>query len=203
MQRTKAMGIGILLVIGASCLSACSSVSSSTSSSIAQPGPLNTSSLAHDPSADPTLPVLPADPAGQSRVLTDYLKTHNLPLVGASMVTGQSGRQLTLYGYAATEQGKTDAANDVRRVLNDPEVTVVNRIVVKPELLAMSQSGNSVTPANPPESLPGVAQYENYPSVDPAYTSSQIQQYQTHQQGQADWTSWIIPAIMIGLMFVP
>jgi hypothetical protein len=212
MQRTRGIGIVILLVIGANCWSACSGVSSHSSASIAQPGPLNASTLPPDASADSQLPVLPPDPAGQSRVLTDYLKGHDLPLVGASMVTGQSGRQLTLYGYVATEQGKSGAENDVRRILKDADVTIVNRIVVKPELLAMTQSnssgntgnnGNTANTGNSAASLPGVAQYENYSSVNPAYTSSQIQQYQAHQQGQADWTSWIIPAIMIGLMFVP
>ncbi len=203
MRRPTDISIAILLLIGSGWLAACGSAANTASSSIARPAPLNASLLTPDPDAASRLPSLPSDPAGQSRVLTDYLKAHNLPLVGASMVSGPSGRQLTLYGFVATDQGKADAENDVRRVLQDPHVAVVNRIVVKPELLAMSQSANSGNSVSSGDSLPGVAQYENYPSVDSAYTSSQIQQYQAHQQGQADWTSWIVPAIMIGLVFVP
>jgi hypothetical protein len=198
MQRARGIGIAILLVVGTSCLSACSSISNTSSSSIAQPAPLNGSIFGPDSNNDAALPTLPSDPAGQSHVITAYLKAHNLPLVGASMLAEPSGRQLTLYGYVGTDRGKTDAEDLARRLLNDPGATIVDRIVVQPELLAMRQSGNAGDP------VAGISEYENAQPAAPSYpTSNEIKQYQAHQQGQSDWTAWIVPAIMIGLMFVP
>src|SRR5690242_13573032 len=48
--------------------------------------------------------------SGQSQGLSDYLKHHQLPLVGAQVVSNPSaGRQVILFGFVASEYGKTDA----------------------------------------------------------------------------------------------
>src|SRR5579885_1630695 len=194
------IGLAALCVMAALYLAACSTVSGSPSiASAAPPAALNAPGLA---SRNPSLPILPVDLLGQSRVITDYLKAHNLPLVGASMAADQatqSGRQLTLYGYVATPQGKLDAEDRARRVINDPTVPIANRIVVRPELLAM---GNSQPQAEPPASVADRSTAQNLsPELQRYMTNDQIQAYQAHQQSK--WTDWIVPAIMIGLMFVP
>src|SRR5690242_14749239 len=46
----------------------------------------------------------------QSQGLSDYLKHHSLPLVGAQVVTSPSGgKQVILFGFVASDFGKTDA----------------------------------------------------------------------------------------------
>jgi hypothetical protein len=195
------IGLAALCVVAAMYLAACSTVSGSPSTASTAPeAALNAPRLVPG-SHNPSLPILPVDLLGQSRVITDYLKAHNLPLVGASMAADQptqSGRQLTLYGYVATPQGKLDAEEQARRVINDPTVPIANRIVVRPELLAM---GNS-QPPEPPASTSDPSTAQNLsPDLQRYMTNDQIQAYQAHQQSK--WTDWIVPAIMIGLMFVP
>jgi hypothetical protein len=90
------IGSAALCVVVAMYLAACGAVSGSPSTaSVASPVALKAPGLAHG-SRNPSLPILPVDLLGQSRVITDYLKAHNLPLVGASMAADQptqSGRQ--------------------------------------------------------------------------------------------------------------
>src|SRR5579864_3016477 len=51
----------------------------------------------------------------QSQGLSDYLKHHQLPLVGAQVVTSASGgRQVILFGFVASDFGKTDAEQKAR-----------------------------------------------------------------------------------------
>lgn len=107
---------------------------------------------------------------------------------------------MTLYGYVATQQGKTDAEDRARRILNDPDVPIVNRIVIEPQLLAMDKNAGSAAPAPNPSS-PSAPQ--TWPEAQNYAQNAQIQAYEAHQQGQSDWTNWIVPVLMIALMFVP
>lgn len=187
----------ILSILLAMYVAACSNVSSA-SSPITQTARLNTAARSSYSAALPP-PVLPSDPQGQSRVITEYLKAQKLPLVGASMTADQSGWQLTLYGYVATQRGKVDAEDRTRRILtfNNKNVRVVNRIRVRPELLAMSGSeqsdSNSIVPGPPPSLSSSNQSYPQIPG---------IQDYQRNQDNQSN-LSWLIPVLIIGLMLIP
>lgn len=74
-----------------------------------------------------------------SQALTAYLKEHRLPLVGAQVIKDNSGgRRLVLYGFVATDEGKTDAEQKAIGYLGTPVPTVDDRLLVKPELATMT-----------------------------------------------------------------
>lgn len=124
-----------------------------------------------------------------SRALTADLKRHRLPLVGAQVLrnsaTGQ--RAVVLYGFVATDYGKSDAQRQAEDYVNDPAVDVENRIIVNPQLLA---AGGANAAANSP---PGVGSYS-----DQQNQAAQIQQYQQQQQqGAAASMSTLAPLIAL------
>ena len=83
----------------------------------------------------------------QSQGLSDYLKAHSLPLVGAQVVTSSSGgKQVILFGFVASDFGKTDAEQKARHYLKDPTLVVDNRIKISPELAG--SGGNSHSTVN-------------------------------------------------------
>lgn len=138
----------------------------------------------------------------QSNALTGYLQKSRLPLVGAQVMTNASGnREVILYGFVATDFGKQDAVDKARRYLGDPNVGVVNRIAVRPELLA---SGGSLAPSSSSAAsssassgsystggLGSVQSYENQAQ------QAQSQQYMQNQSG----LSALLPLIgMMGLL---
>ena len=83
----------------------------------------------------------PVDSA-QSQQLTNYLHSHQLPLVGARVIASNGGpRQVIVYGYVATPFGKADAADRSREFLNDPGTQVDNRIKVEPDLASNATMG--------------------------------------------------------------
>lgn len=149
---------------------------------------------------------LPA--AEQSKKLTQYLKTHRLPLVGAQVTRDASGRrQVLLYGFVATPFGKNDAENKARAVLNDPELVVLNHIKIRPELLTMRAPVTSMPPPAAGTSSVGVS--GSVPAATgvggvQAYEQqgAGLQQYQQYQQQQQQmgWVTTLLPlAAMIGL----
>jgi hypothetical protein len=73
---------------------------------------------------------------GRSDALTSYLKQHRLPLVGAQVLNDPSSgkRVIVLYGFVATDFGKSDATAKARAFLNDPAAVVENRVMVDPEI---------------------------------------------------------------------
>ena len=91
-----------------------------------------------------------------SETLTNYLRQNRLPLVGAQIGTAPSGaRRLVLYGYVATDLGKSNAESKALANLGSPKPEVVNRIVIKPEIAQMksgvqagSQADGSLGSAN-------------------------------------------------------
>ena len=99
--------------------------------------------------------VLPAPPAGAvaedftvdsaaGEALTNYLRQNRLPLVGAQIGTASAGaRRLVLYGYVATEFGKSDAESKAIAYLGSPRPEVVNRIVIQPEIATMKAGGQA------------------------------------------------------------
>ncbi len=59
----------------------------------------------------------------QSTRLTDYLQSHQLPLVGAQVLRfSNQGEVVMLYGYSASELGKNYAEERTRLFLQDPDI---------------------------------------------------------------------------------
>jgi hypothetical protein len=137
--------------------------------------------------------------SSQSQGLSDYLKHHSLPLVGAQVVTSPSGgRQAILFGFVATDYGKTDAEQKARNYLKDPTLVVDNRIKISPEL-ANSKGGSTPNPAPSYQSPSGttdpyastgsgtgsVQDYQNNMPPDAyAYQQQGAGQYQQYGGGQ-------------------
>jgi hypothetical protein len=136
--------------------------------------------------------------------LTDYLHAHRLPLVGAQVLNSTGGRSVLLYGYTATEFGKTDAETKARRFLQDSNVAISNHIHVRPELSSMRSYAPSGSPSysgSPPASgsysgsgaaqSPGEAQspdvdaYKNQNPAEQQYVNQQAQQYMNQGQGNS------------------
>lgn len=147
----------------------------------------------------PTRAALKPDPV--SRTLTAYLHSHRLPLVQAQVFTDVYGfRTLVLYGFVATEFGKSDAEIVSRRFLKDRSLVIHNRIRVRPELLAspaprsrsapaVAANGGPQGPPNAPvpEAINGQAEAEQ--------ALGDVQQYEEQQENQA---ALLGPVIIFG-----
>jgi hypothetical protein len=154
------------------------------------------------PTSPPPAPLKDATvDQSQSRAVSDYLKSHHLPLVGAQVLTAPGGqRQVILFGYVATQYGKSDAETRVRKYLADSNLAIDNRITVSPELASANPS-SSVPPANSSAAVSngggnwgGVQDYQNQGYNDPY---QQSQQYQYQSQGPSA-LSTLIP--LLGLL---
>ena len=148
----------------------------------------------------------------QSQGLSDYMKHHQLPLVGAQVVTSASGgRQVILFGFVASDFGKTDAEQKARHYLKDQSVVVDNRIKISPEL-AGSKGGsagstvNGVPSANampsdgtdPYAESGGIQDYQNNQPPDAYAYQSQGQQYQQYSGPPPSAMTLLIPLLMGG-----
>src|SRR5271163_1151512 len=113
----------------------------------------------------------------QSQGLSDYLKHHSLPLVGAQVVTSASGgQQVILFGFVASDFGKTDAEQKARHYLKDPTLVVDNRIKISPELAGGHGNSNSTVNGVPSgNAMP----YDNN-GADPYATTGTVQDYQNN-----------------------
>jgi hypothetical protein len=79
-----------------------------------------------------------------SEALTNYLRQHRLPLVGAQIGTAPGGaRRLVLYGYVASQLGKSDAESKAIAYMGAPRPEVVNRVVIQPEIARMKSGGEA------------------------------------------------------------
>lgn len=141
----------------------------------------------------------------QSQGLTDYLRHHSLPLVGAQVVTSTSGgKQVILYGFVASDFGKTDAEQKARHYLNDPTLVVDNRIKVSSELAGSKGSSGSSTPydSNDPYASSGSVQdyQNNLPPGAQAYAAQgqQLQQYQQYNSGASSSMLTMILPLLLG-----
>ncbi len=146
-----------------------------------------------------------ADPDA-SNALTDYLKHHRLPLVGAQVLRNPNSgnRSVVLYGFVGSDFGKSDAQRQADDFINDPAVEVDNRIRVNPELLtagasspgpaATGSANGADAQAQANASMPGVQSY-----VDQQNQAAQIQQYQ--QQNSMSSVSSILPLVaLLGIL---
>ncbi len=79
-----------------------------------------------------------------SEALTTDLRGHLLPLVGAQVGTNASGaRRVVLYGYVATEKGKSDAEKRARDYLGAPTPEIDDHIVIQPEIARLRPRGDA------------------------------------------------------------
>ncbi len=146
------------------------------------------------------IPPLPATPAAQSQALTSYLQAHRLPLVGVSVV-GQNGRpNAILYGFVATPAGKQDAADIVSRAFRGSQVTIQNRILVRPELLAANADNKSPNSQldSKRDIFNRIASNQSYPAPD---QSAEISAYQ--RQSGSTWGDLAIILLTFAPLFIP
>lgn len=124
-----------------------------------------------------------------SAALSGYLHDNQLPLVEARISTDKLGFQtLVLYGFCATPFGKMDAEAKARKFLDQEDIVIDNRILVRPQLLnppgpdyptavAIAQppipAGPTDDEATPPadatagETIAGIDAYQNQQQDDP------------------------------------
>ncbi len=158
--------------------------------------------LAYIPAARAENPVPDTE---QSTRLTDYLHAHRLPLVGAQVLNSGTGRSVLLYGYTATDFGKSDAETKARRFLKDSDIAINNHIRVRPELLSMKSSrppaSSSAGPAIGTEAPPpDIEAYKNQqPDAQQQYLNQQAQSYMNQGNSSANWANTLIPLIGMGL----
>jgi hypothetical protein len=99
--------------------------------------------------------------------LTNYLRQNRLPLVGAQIGTAPGGeRRLVLYGYVATEHGKSDAESKAVAQMGAPAPEVVNRIVVQPEIAKMKSGGGQADGGQANDSAASSGSQDNSPTGD-------------------------------------
>jgi hypothetical protein len=150
----------------------------------------------------------------QSQGLSDYLKHHSLPLVGAQVVTSTSGgKQVILFGFVASDFGKTDAEQKARHYLKDSSLVVDNRIKISPELAgATGSSGSTVHGAPSGNAMPSdgsdpyassgsIQDYQNNMPPD-AYAYQQQQQYQQYNSPPPSMLTTILPMLLSGGMTI-
>src|SRR5208283_2099781 len=152
----------------------------------------------------------------QSQGLSDYLKHHSLPLVGAQVVTSPSGgKQVILFGFVASDFGKTDAEQKARHYLKDPSLVVDNRIKISPELAGSGgipgSTVNGVPSANampsggfdPYASSGSIQDYQNNePSGAQAYQAYGQQQYQQYNSAPPSMLGTLLPMLLGGGMTI-
>jgi hypothetical protein len=218
MRRFLQVGLGVWFAIAMSWTQACvaptqAAGSDPTAITSAPLGKVGNNSGAADPPSGYGSASAVGDPhldtrgyradQGESEALTHYLKAHRLPLVGAQVLDGPSGKHaVVLYGFVGTDFGKSDATAKAQRFLADPLIVVDNRIKVRPELLA---SGGASAPrsSSPSGDAESATNNGSYPGAD-SYVQEQnqnpaIQQYQQQQQQGAAMSTAMLIA-MIALM---
>jgi hypothetical protein len=146
------------------------------------------------------IPPLPATPAAQSQALTSYLQTHRLPLVGVNVVEQDGHPNAILYGFVATPLGKQNAADIVRRAFRGAPVTIQNRILVRPELLAANANNKSSSSQLDSNSdiFDRIASTQSYPAPD---QSAEISAYQ--RQSGSNWGDLAIILLTFAPLFIP
>jgi hypothetical protein len=116
-----------------------------------------------------------------SKDTTKYLHKHQLPLVGARVSNADDGtRKVVLYGFVASDLGKSDAVAKTIHYLGRDGLTIVNSIAVKPNLNnltaapAQADAEAAATPAPPPDAwnkaMEGVLKngYQSPPKSSPS-----------------------------------
>ena len=90
---------------------------------------------------------------GTSDAITKYLHMNELPMVTAQFSTSPGGsKQLILSGFVATQFGRTDAERIATAYVNDPNVNMVDQILLDPHVEDLRPPAGSAAAANPPSS---------------------------------------------------
>jgi len=112
--------------------------------------------------------------------LTNYLHQNRLPLVQAQILPDEDGNhQVIIYGFVATAFGKTDAADKARAFLKDPNIKIVNRVKVRPEI---ANQNPSAEPAGAKTSPDDSALPPDSPGDEQAYRNQQLADQPQHGQ---------------------
>ena len=76
--------------------------------------------------------------------MTNYLRSHRLPLVGAQVLADPSSGQhvVVLYGFVATDFGKSDATTKANAFLHDRTAVIENRVKVDPEIASLPKTSH-------------------------------------------------------------
>jgi hypothetical protein len=144
---------------------------------------------------------------GASTALTDHLKQHRLPLVGAQVLRNPNdgSRAVVLYGFVGSDLGKSHAQRQAEDFVNDPSVEVDNRIRVNPDLLAAQGSSSTTVPdaSNDPNAqanagAPSMPDAQSY--VDQQNQTAQVQQYQQQNSMGGSMSSMLPLIALMGLL---
>jgi hypothetical protein len=101
--------------------------------------------------------------------VSDYLHANRLPLVEARTIVNARGeRSVLLYGYVATDFGKLDAEEQTQDFMDDPDVTIINRVVVRPELRMTLGNSNASADGSEPAA-------DNVPADDQEHPDGQYE----------------------------
>ena len=85
---------------------------------------------------------------GTSDAITKYLHQNELPMVTAQFSTSPGGsKQLILTGFVATHFGRDDAERISTAYLNDPNVNMVDQIMLDPHIEDMRARGARFVPS--------------------------------------------------------
>lgn len=154
------------------------------------------------PPSTPSVDAATLSNAALAGALTTYLKHHELPLVGADAVTRPDGtREVVLYGFTATNYGKSDAVRKTRLFLDDPSIAITNRIIVQPSLAqarprqqSWSSASAGTAGAAPGAGVPsGVGSLQSYESHGSGFASSS--QPTVSQSGSSSWMGTVLPLV--------
>lgn len=215
MKRAAQMLLGVWLAGAMTLVQACAGPAGNTheygfGASKAGSESASGSGRSSSPGSAPNLSGMVVD-KDASLALTAHFQRNRLPLVGGQVLrnpsTGQ--RAVVLYGYVATDRGKSDAQRQAEDYINDPEVDVENRVVVDSQLLAASQAnvpGAGANNSNGGYYDPNAAQSANSTSGAQGYydqqnQSAQIQQYQQYQQPGAPGMNSLAPLVaLLGIL---
>ncbi|MCL5044650.1 MAG: hypothetical protein M1336_05120 [Deltaproteobacteria bacterium] len=79
-----------------------------------------------------------------SRELSQFLRQHALPLVGAQVLLASDGtHQVLLYGFVASDDERKKAEHEVQSFLGQSNVTITDRIAVRPELKELGHNAGA------------------------------------------------------------
>jgi hypothetical protein len=154
------------------------------------------------------MPVLAADapPDASAVALSAYLHTHRLPLVEARLVRDRLGFDtLVLYGFVATNFGKSDAEAQSRRFLKQPDILIDNRIKVRPELLHPN-AGTAVASTANEQRASGPTDDENAPRADAeaGLALGDIQAYEDQEENDLQIGGpFVQPIPLVALGMIP
>jgi hypothetical protein len=162
--------------------------------------------------AVPPLSAASSAPDSTADALSSYLHDHRLPLVEARLMTDALGfRTLVLYGFVATDFGRSDAEAQSRRFLKDAEIMIDNRIKVRPELLHPETASPPTAVANDggsgePQRASGPTDDESAPpaDVEAGEALGDIQAYEDQEENELQvGAPFVQPIPLIALGVIP